>query len=110
MSPQPVDQRPREIEIVSLTWEAITIEVRYEAEWLRSAGDYKIAHLEVSAVAPERAPLPFTETGYRSRFLHRETVEAMGGPGAYVLAWLEEAAQAPEWQAQALERRQLTLF
>jgi hypothetical protein len=100
----------RQIEIVSLIWEAITIEVTYEAEWLRSAGAYQTAHLQVRSIDPDRAPLPFTETGYRSRFLPRQEVEELGGAEAYVRAWLEEAATSPEWRAERAAGQQLTLF
>lgn len=101
----------REIATHRLTWRSIEIEVRYEAEWLSvpSTG-FRTAHLELCSIRPEREPLPVTETGYRSRFLPREDVEAEGGPEAYVLAWLDYAAASPEWREQEATRQQLTLF
>lgn len=100
----------RNIEIVSLIWEAITIEVRYEPEWLGTIGEYRIAHLDITSLQPERAPLPITETGYRSRFLPREEVDAEGGPEAYVRGWLEAAAKEPEWRNYVATTQQLSLF
>jgi hypothetical protein len=96
--------------IVSLLWEAITIEVRYVPEWLGTTGHYRIAHLDIMSVQPERAPLPITETGYRSCFLPREEVDAEGGPEAYVRAWLEVAAKEPEWRNYVATTQQLSLF
>jgi hypothetical protein len=68
------------------------------------------AHLEVQRVAPEWAMLPITETGYRSHFLPRGTAENAGGPVAYVKAWLEEAAKAPDWKRREAASRQPSLF
>lgn len=45
------------------TWRGIEIEAIYTPlQWKT------IAHLEVRSIKPERAPLPITETGYRSHF------------------------------------------
>jgi hypothetical protein len=92
-----------------ITWQGITIKVRYTPCWFEMPG-YETAHLEVSAIAPDRAPLPFTETGYRSHFLPAEQIDSAGGPVAYVLAWLEEAAKSPAWQGHVNIAQQLTLF
>ena len=43
-------------------------------------------------------------------FLHPEEVAALGGPGAFVTAWLEEEAETPEWRAAEAKHRQLDLF
>ena len=68
------------------------------------------AHLEIESIGPERAPLPITDTGYRSHFTAPDTVAAYGGPVAFVEAWLETESQAPNWRHEEQERRQLTLF
>lgn len=95
-----------EKQIHRLTWRGIEIEARYTPlQWK------VIAHLEIESVAPERAPLPITETGYRSHFHQPGTVEANGGDVvAQVIAWLDEEAASPEWEAYEESRRQLTLF
>jgi len=90
-----------------IDWDGITVEITYEPDWMRSIG---IAQLQVQSVAPERAPLPFTETGYRSRFTSPDNVLAMGGPVSYVRSWLDDAAASPQWQAQRMAARQLSLF
>jgi uncharacterized membrane-anchored protein len=57
--------------------------------------------LEVRVIEPERAPLPITDTGYRSHFLLAGIVEEAGGPAAYVRCWLDEAARHPRWPSSA---------
>lgn len=98
-------------ETFPLEWRGITIRVRYAANWLNMAAKgYDTAHIEVETVDPERAPLPITETGYRSHFTTAETVAAYGGPVAFVRTWLEEEAIRPAWRAYEARSRQLTLF
>lgn len=88
------------------TWRGIRIEVCYVPDWLN---DY-LSHLSITAVAPARAELPITETGYRSHFLEPGLVEARGGPAAYVLVWLDEAAKDPLWKEREAAARQFSLF
>lgn len=88
------------------TWEAIEIEATYTP---RKWG--VIDHLEIRSIAPERAPLPITATGYRSHFMQPGTIEAHGGDVvAQVRAWLDEEAAKPEWQAHVQANRQGELF
>lgn len=104
--------KDRHIENVTFEWEGILIEVRYEAAWLGAELDalYTTAHLEVRSIDPPRSPLPITETGYRSHFLHREEVDEAGGPESYVRTWLADAAKSPEWKSSVLKSKQLSLF
>jgi hypothetical protein len=97
-------RKPRPLK-TSLTWEGITMAITYEPE---SFGGQ--AHLQVRVTAPVDAPLPITETGYRSHFLPRAHVEFVGGPAAFVRAWLEEAARSPSWRRTRDRWRQLELF
>lgn len=76
--------------------------------WLGKSEGYAIAHLEI--IADNRAVLPVTETSYRSHFVPREVVEVLGGPVAYVRAWLDHEAQSPAWKAHRAASRQLSLF
>lgn len=69
-----------------------------------------MAHLEVESVKPARAPLPITETGYRSHFINRSSVDHMGGPEAFVEAWIDEMARTPAWREADVASRQLALF
>lgn len=87
-------------------WRGIEIEVIYTPlKW------NIIAHLEIQSIHPARAPLPITETGYRSHFHQPGTIEALGGDVvAQVTAWLDEEAAKPEWRAYELRSRQGELF
>lgn len=89
-----------------LTWRGIDIEVIYlPRRW------GVIAHLEIRSIEPPRAPLPITETGYRSHFHDCGTVEANGGDVvAQVRAWLDEEAARPEWRRYVEASRQGELF
>lgn len=88
------------------TWQGIEIEAVYEPnKW------QVIAHLEIRSINPERAPLPITETGYRSHFHQIGTIEELGGDVvAQVTAWLDEEAEKSAWKAHVEASRQYSLF
>lgn len=96
-----------------IDWNGIRIEVRWCPNWLdfyeRLYG-HALAHLEIESVDPAKAPLPVTETGYRSHFTRPDVIDAAGGPAEFVRAWLDEAAKDPEWLAAEAARKQLSLF
>ncbi len=104
----------RNIVAETFDWRGITVQVEYEADWLGAAarGSKLIAsgHLQLRSITPERAPLPVTETGYRSHFLPMGEVEATGGPVAYATKWLDHMAQSREWKTYEQASRQLSLF
>jgi hypothetical protein len=54
--------------------------------------------------------LPISNTGYKSQFTHADYIIRAGGAVAYVQAWLDDASQSLEWQAQVLAARQGSLF
>lgn len=91
---------------VIVDWRGVRIAVHHCPHWLGN----EIAHLEIVSERPERAPLPITETGYRSHFLPAGEVEKNGGAAAYVLDWLESEAQFDEWQDHMARTKQLSLF
>lgn len=95
-----------------LDWNGVTVEISYEPCWLNTQEIYgtTLAHIEVRSLAPERAALPITETGYRSHFVGNAEIIEAGGASAYVRAWLEDAALAPAWKAAQEAARQLALF
>ncbi len=106
-------EEERQITTAAFEWRGVTVSVSYEPNWLNMRAtrwDMARSHLEVRAVAPEGARLPITETGYRSYFLHPDDVTEAGGPAEYVRAWLDHAAQSPEWRRRVEAARQLTLF
>lgn len=87
-------------------WEGVEIAATYSpVQW------GVIAHLEIESIHPKRAPLPITETGYKSHFHPCGTVEANGGDVvAQIIAWLDEEGAKPEWRAYATKSRQGELF
>jgi hypothetical protein len=91
-----------------IEWEGIAVLVKWCQNWHGDNAYYRIAHLEIHAA--NKTPLPITETGYKSHFIDKEAVEALGGPVAYARAWLDEAAASPAWKAKAQASRQLSLF
>ncbi len=100
-------------EIMRLEWHGITIEVRICPNWssaFAKASGKTLAHLEIKSIEPERAPLPITETGYRSHFTSAEIINAAGGPVAFVRAALEDAAQDADWIRREAEARQMVLL
>ncbi len=105
------EEKPRDIETHRVTWQGIEVEVRFERNWLGSPpSPYHPSHLAIEAITPSHAVLPITETGYRSHFLSAEEVDAAGGPVAYVVAALDDAAQADGWRVGQAARQQLSLF
>ena len=107
------DGEGRAIMVVGFDWQGITLSVTYEPDWLgrgERGAVHATAHLTITAIAPERARLPVTETGYRSHFLAQGEVEAADGPEAYVREWLDFMAQSREWKRYEQESRQYTLF
>lgn len=98
---------------VHIDWNGIRIEIRYCPDWMglsKSPYRHAFAHLKIESVQPANAPLPITETGYRSHFTWPDAIDAAGGPAEFVRAWLDDAAKNPEWIAAQEKRKQLSLF
>jgi len=90
-----------------LIWQDHVIEVIQTKNW---CGQIGLDHLSITCVSPERAALPISNTGYKSQFTHADYIIRAGGAVAYVQAWLDDASQSLEWQAQVLAARQGSLF
>jgi hypothetical protein len=89
-----------------IDWNGITLGVSWEPDWLRCA----VGHLQITSIAPERAPLPVSETGYRSLFVNPALVTAEGGPVTFAREWLAREALSLSWRATQDEARQLLLL
>jgi len=90
------------------TWEGIEMAIFFKPDCgygIKEKGE-EMSHIEVKA----SEPLPITETGYRSLFVHYHAVEKEGGVLPFVEGWLDEASQKPEWKEYMLKKRQLKLF
>lgn len=98
---------------------------RYEIEWRDASGNACVRvrithardylsmgddHIEVESIAPKRAPLPITDTGYRSHFVKPLDLVNDGGPVAFVTAWLDREAKSPAWRKAQTQRAQGDLF
>ncbi|WP_273242325.1 hypothetical protein [Hyphomonas atlantica corrig.] len=94
-------------QIHTTCWNGIDIEIEYYPTRFGGA----ISHVGVKSINPDGQPLPITSTGYRSHFVPIGTIEANDGDVvAQVLAWLDETAQSPEWQAHLADAEQGDLF
>ena len=98
---------------------------RYEIDWRDPAGGTTVRirithsrdylgqgqdHIEVESIAPKKAPLPITETGYRSQFVSPLELVNDGGPVVFVTAWLDREAKGTGWQKRQAVRQQGDLF
>ena len=93
----------------AMTWQDIEISIYYKPRWIKSSS---ISHLEIHSLEPDRAPLPVTETGYKSHFFHSDEIFFEMALKQMVEQWLDEAAQSPKWQAytSSQQNQQLLLF
>ena len=93
----------RTITTAILDWRGILIRVTFERQRFTD-------HLTVETLEPQRAPLPITETGYRSHFMPKDTIDEAGDPAAYVEVWLDEAAKGKNWAEREVAIRQYALL
>lgn len=91
-------------------WNGIEIEIRWNPDYVVYEDKTRMAHLEVESISPKRAPLPITETGYRSHFTPVSAVQIYLTPEDFVEAWLDQASRSAEWRAFDQANRQLSLF
>lgn len=98
-------------ELHRLEWNGILIEITYEPQWLpsRILGE-DVAHIQVQSISPTDAPLPITETGYRSHFVGGSSIIAAGGPVNYVDVWIAAESKSREWKHYSEAARQLSLL
>lgn len=81
-----------------ITWRGIALAITFSPEKFGM-----IDHIELHT--KDNAPLPVTETGYRSHFIACGTVAAHGGAIAFVTAWLDHEGARIGWSG-----TQLSLF
>lgn len=84
----------------------ITIRITHARDYLSSGND----HLEIESRRPKKAPLPITETGYRSHFLAPLELMNAGGPVTFVTAWLDTEAKGKAWSKAVNAKSQGDLF
>lgn len=96
-----------------ISWQNVEIDVRHTPDYwsaVKRVYGYSMDHLEVIAVEPDRAPLPITETGYRSIFLNSTVLGEFDTPAEYVLAALDAEAVTEKWLERKAAADQLSLF
>lgn len=89
-----------------LVWRDVTCRVRHTPDYLSKGW----THIEIIVVEPKGAPLPITETGYRSHFIDAVLLAKVGGPVAFFLDWIEREAATKAWAKAEFKWRQLELF
>ncbi len=88
------------------TTKSVRIRITHSRDYLGQGQD----HIEVQSMAPAKAPLPITETGYRSHFLSPLELINAGGPVTFVTAWLDRESRSKDWQRLTAKRAQGDLF
>ena len=89
-----------------IEWRGVLIVIRHELDYLWPG----TSHIEVHVVRPKRAPIPITETGYRSHFINTLELINAGGAVTFVTAWLDIEAKSKAWRNREFESRQGDLF
>ncbi len=84
----------------------ITIRITHSRDYLAQGTD----HIEVESIKPKKAPLPITETGYRSHFIAPLDLINAGGPVTFVTTWIEQEAKGKAWTKAATAKQQGDLF
>ena len=84
LEPQNVEANIADYQTFTLDWKGQTLTIRWCPEWTPRV----MAHLEIQSA--DEKPHLISETGYKSHFIQKQEVVNMGGPVAYVTAWLEE--------------------
>lgn len=105
--PEPAPEQEWVVEIIeTVEWEGIKIDACYRSLYCGAP------HIELHVLEPALAPLPVTDTGYRSHFHHQlpADIEAAGGVTPFVKAWLDHEAKSPEWRKRQITGQQLQLF
>ena len=85
---------------------AVRIRIVHARDYLSTGND----HLEIESIKPKKAPLPISETGFRSHFMPALELVNAGGPVTFVTAWIEREAAGTAWQKQAAVNAQGDLF
>ena len=100
-------------DVFILNWKDYKIEVTYVKSKYRSfekSYGYGMSHIEIYCVKPDRAPLPITNTGYRSIFIAQPQLEELGGVETMLINALDDAAKKKSWKEIEANARQYCLF
>ena len=100
------------MEVQIFSWREIQIELKVSAPYpyYRKIYGHDMCHIEVRSIEPERAPLPISDTGYRSIWLQEPLLDEFGGALSYVTEFLEHESKSKQWEQQPEAGRQYQLF
>ena len=100
-------------QIGEILWNGLRIEARFTPNFspiYEETYGYRLVHIELCTLEPPLAPLPISDTGYRSHFIPSPQLADYEDHLEYLLAWLDHAATDPQWIAQAEAAKQGSLF
>ncbi|MCP3673855.1 MAG: hypothetical protein GY829_05225 [Gammaproteobacteria bacterium] len=101
-------------DVFNITWQNIDIEITCnEPDYLKSYREFyghKMLHIEVRSQRPENAPLPITDTGYKSIFIAEPDLARQGGSLKYVTSYIDTEAKNKKWKNYQECSRQFNLF
>ena len=83
------------LEIYNITWRGVEIEIVFTASKFGATD-----HVELRTEG--KAPLPMTNTGYRSEFFPLGAAEEHGGAVQLVIDWLDHEAERVGWHGSQL--------
>lgn len=112
LSKEPLGGKPPRKTSTEILWrnpatnDPIKIRITHARDYLSLGRD----HIEVQSIAPDKAPLPITGTGYRSHLLSPAELVQAGGAVPFVTSWLDQEAKAKNWTRAAQARAQGDLF
>lgn len=100
------------MDVQTFSWRGIKIELKVSVPYrtFREVYGYDMYHIAVSSVEPKEAPLPISDTGYRSIWLAQPQLEEFGGALNYVTEYLEHEGKSGKWKQQEEAARQYQLF
>lgn len=86
-------------------WDNVKIELCYQHKRFGV-----IDHIEIRSIDPAHAPLPITQTGYRSHFISDDELQDFDSPLDFVQTWMRVEAAKPHWMGQSHTPAQYSLF
>lgn len=104
--------RTRKSKPIEMIWQhpansrAVRLRVDHTRNYLVAGTD----HIEIHVIAPKKAVIPLTDTGYRSHFIDGGQLKEAGGVRRFVEQWLATESHSKEWQKKELARQQGDLF
>lgn len=100
-------------DVFTIEWESIEIEITYVKSYSGAFEyhyGYPISHIEIRTINPAKAPLPITQTGYRSHFMPSPVPKTRGQVIDMIVEQLDKGAKSKEWKEREAKFRQYQLL